>query len=275
MFRHHRPGRLVCTRASGRPRAFTLVETLVAVALIIFLLTLLVPALSVAREKARRVSCAGNQKHLSSASTLYGTDYQNRLPWGSAQPFGYAWSPGGNIWRDGNDGGPPAVSLHSRAAGLYFLGYTGTRLIYFCPSGIVPVDEYLLTWIEFPTVSNAFYAGMEYYLLTRRYPANGDEIDSSGNRIDPQKITDPPEWILWADRNDYQSELDPSHPQEQWYYANHIPGGMDIDVPSLIPPAGTNVTYLDGSVQWRNESEMDWTGPGHKRFVSLEQYFGW
>ena len=51
----------------GGSRGFTLVELLTAIALIAVLAALLTPALTSAREKARRASCLGNLRQFAVA----------------------------------------------------------------------------------------------------------------------------------------------------------------------------------------------------------------
>ena len=61
---------------------FTLVELLIVIAMIAILAGLLLPALNVAREKARAISCVSNLKQQGLAFTMYLNDYKETMPLG-------------------------------------------------------------------------------------------------------------------------------------------------------------------------------------------------
>ena len=77
----HSGGRCVRGRAhSGRTSAFTLIELLVVIAIIAILAALLLPALSRAKQAARRTSCVSQLKQQAVAWRIYLDENESRFP---------------------------------------------------------------------------------------------------------------------------------------------------------------------------------------------------
>jgi len=66
-----------------RRNAFTLIELLVVIAIIAILAAILFPVFAQAREKARQISCASNEKQLGLATLQYIQDYDETFPEGN------------------------------------------------------------------------------------------------------------------------------------------------------------------------------------------------
>jgi len=67
-------------------KKFTLIELLIVVAIIGILVSILMPSLSQAREKARRALCKSNQKQINTGAAIW-ADANNGWT-----PYGHTWS---------------------------------------------------------------------------------------------------------------------------------------------------------------------------------------
>lgn len=107
-------------------RAFTLVELLIVIAVIVTLAGIMLPILASARGKAGAAACASNLRQLHKAYALYASDHDELVP-------PYQNGMGGFVYPDGKPVPPPERGMELVAA-LY--PYTRSRDIWFCPSDV-------------------------------------------------------------------------------------------------------------------------------------------
>ncbi|HTD66996.1 MAG TPA: type II secretion system protein, partial [Candidatus Limnocylindria bacterium] len=119
---------------------FTLLELLVVIACVAILATLLLPALSSAKETSRRAACISNLRQTGIAIHLYAGENEGRIPYGpQAPPFA---SPSSFYPSTGaptsllslQNGAPVALGLLLRDQ------LAQTPRVLFCPGSDQPVD---------------------------------------------------------------------------------------------------------------------------------------
>jgi prepilin-type N-terminal cleavage/methylation domain-containing protein len=209
--------------------AFTLIELLVVIAIIAILAALLLPALSSAKEKAKRAACKSNMRQAILAVHMYGNENRDKVPSG----------------RD-NGGGWHAIRI-SNVGHTNLVRYSGNSNILDCINvkygtrgRYSPLYGYLIGYNYLGDANTSFW------------PAVGSDVWHS-----PTKLTESGTNVILADINHWGLGLAfVPHTKLGPVMVNGSSWLTTSSTPKQLGAAGGNVGYLDGSVIWKNIQKM-------------------
>jgi prepilin-type N-terminal cleavage/methylation domain-containing protein/prepilin-type processing-associated H-X9-DG protein len=179
-------------RSPRRRQGFTLVELLVVIAIIAILASLLLPALSHAKNKARMIQCMGNFRQLQIAWSLYADDHEGKFAINDpASSFGKipelpSWTAGYMYWDHRTD----STNTLWMTPGAYgSIGpYAKDPGVYKCPSDQSKVTIDGRQHARVRSVTMNWWVGNRASMLTSAFKPRSFRRSDDFNRADPTMI---------------------------------------------------------------------------------------